>query len=60
MRLLLDTHVLLWRHDQPARLTETAYDAVNDLGNDVFISVVTGPSNLPPGGPSDAVSPLSG
>jgi len=42
MRLLLDTHVLLWWHDQPARLTETAYDAINDLGNDVFISVVNG------------------
>jgi PIN domain nuclease of toxin-antitoxin system len=40
MRLLLDTHVLLWWHDQPARLTETAYNAVNDLGNDVFLSVV--------------------
>jgi PIN domain nuclease of toxin-antitoxin system len=42
MKLLLDTHVLLWWHDQPARLTETAYDAINDLGNDVFISVVNG------------------
>jgi PIN domain nuclease of toxin-antitoxin system len=42
MRLLLDTHVLLWWHDQPARLTETAYGAINDLGNDVFISVVNG------------------
>ena len=42
MRLLLDTHALLWWHDQPARLTETAYDAIHDLGNDVFISVVNG------------------
>src|SRR4029434_6446248 len=42
MRLLLDTHVLLWWHDQPARLTETAYDAITDLGNDVFINVVNG------------------
>ena len=42
MRLLLDTPVLLWWHDQPARLTETAYDAIDDLGNDVFISVVNG------------------
>ncbi len=42
MRLLLDTHVLLWWHDQPARLTETAYDAINDLDNDVFLSVVNG------------------
>jgi PIN domain nuclease of toxin-antitoxin system len=42
MRLLLDTHVLLWWHDQPARLTDTAYSAINDLGNDVLISVVNG------------------
>jgi len=42
MRLLLDTHVLLWWHDQPARLTETVYSAINDLGNDVFLRVVNG------------------
>jgi PIN domain nuclease of toxin-antitoxin system len=42
MRVLLDTHVLLWWHDQPAQLTEIAYDTINDLGNDVFISVVNG------------------
>jgi PIN domain nuclease of toxin-antitoxin system len=42
MRLLLDTHVLLWWHDQPERLTDTAYDTINDPGNDVFISVVKG------------------
>jgi len=40
MRLLLDTHVLLWWHDQPARLTEAAYGALSDPGNDVFLSVV--------------------
>jgi PIN domain nuclease of toxin-antitoxin system len=42
MRLLLDTHVLLWWHDQPARLTGTAYNAITDLGNEVFLSVVNG------------------
>ena len=42
MRVLLDTHVLLWWHDQPVRLTETAYNAINDSGNDVFLSVVNG------------------
>ena len=42
MRLLLDTHVLLWWHDQPARLTATASSAITDLGNDVFLSVVNG------------------
>jgi len=40
MRLLLDTHVLLWWHDQPVRLTDTAYDAINALDNEVFLSVV--------------------
>jgi PIN domain nuclease of toxin-antitoxin system len=42
MRLLLDTHVLLWWHDQPARLTETAYNAITNLDHDIFISVVNG------------------
>jgi PIN domain nuclease of toxin-antitoxin system len=42
MRLLLDTHVLLWWHDQPARLTATASSAIKDLGNDVFLRVVNG------------------
>ena len=42
MRVLLDTHVLLWWHDQPVCLTETAYNAINDSGNDVFLSVVNG------------------
>ena len=42
MRLLLDTHTLLWWHDQPARLTETAYGAIRELGNDVWLSVVNG------------------
>jgi PIN domain nuclease of toxin-antitoxin system len=42
MRLLLDTHILLWWHDQPALLTALAYNAINDLDNDVFISVVNG------------------
>src|SRR5712691_1733773 len=40
MRVLLDTRVLLWWHDQPARLTEAAYGALSDPGNDVFLSVV--------------------
>lgn len=42
MKLLLDTHVLLWWHDQPERLTDTAHDAISDLENDVFVSVVNG------------------
>ena len=42
MGLVLDTHVLLWWHDQPVRLTEAAYGAISDPGNDVFLSVVNG------------------
>ena len=42
MRLLLDTHVLLWWHDQPERFTDTAHDAISNLDNDVFVSVVNG------------------
>lgn len=42
MRLLLDTHVLLWWHHEPSRLSETAHDAISDLDNEVFLSVVNG------------------
>jgi PIN domain nuclease of toxin-antitoxin system len=42
MRLGLDTHVLLWWHDQPVRLAEAADGAISDPGNDVFLSVVNG------------------
>jgi len=40
MRLLLDTHVLLWGHNEPERLTETAYDAIRDLDNEIFLSTL--------------------
>jgi len=42
MRLLLDTHALLWWHDQPARSTEAAYGAISDLDNNIWLSVVNG------------------
>jgi len=42
MRLLLDTHVLLWWHHEPSRLSETAHDAISDLDNEVFLSVING------------------
>lgn len=42
MRLLLDTHVLLWWHNEPARLTETSYNAMSNLDNEIFLSVVNG------------------
>jgi PIN domain nuclease of toxin-antitoxin system len=42
MKLLLDTHALLWWHNEPSRLSEAAYDAIRDFDNEVFLSVVSG------------------
>ena len=42
MRLLLDTHVLLWWHHAPHRLSETAHNALGDPNNEIFLSVVNG------------------
>ena len=41
MKLLLDTHVLLWAVSEPDRLTAAARDALEDGTNDIFVSVVT-------------------
>jgi PIN domain nuclease of toxin-antitoxin system len=41
MRLLLDTHVLVWSATDPDRLSRTARAAVEDGANDVFVSPVT-------------------
>jgi PIN domain nuclease of toxin-antitoxin system len=38
MRLLLDTHILLWALGEPARLPRAAYDAILDPGNEVLFS----------------------
>lgn len=40
MKLLLDTHVVLWSAAEPARLTTEARAAIEDGANDVLISVV--------------------
>lgn len=40
MKLLLDTHVLLWWLDDPNLLTEESRDAIADPDNDVFVSAV--------------------
>jgi PIN domain nuclease of toxin-antitoxin system len=40
MKLLLDTHVLLWWHSEPSRLSESANNAISDLDNEIFLSVV--------------------
>ena len=38
MKLLLDTHVVLWWLDDPTLLSEDARNAIADLDNDVFVS----------------------
>lgn len=40
MRLLLDTHVLLWALSEPDRLTSRAADAIVDPANEVYASAV--------------------
>lgn len=41
MRLLLDTHVLLWWFNEPERLTQQAHAAIAEQTNDVFVSAAT-------------------
>lgn len=41
MRLLLDTHVVLWALLEPARLSEEVARAFVDPRNDVFVSAAT-------------------
>ena len=41
MRLLLDTHALLWTLDDPARLRAEAREAIEDERNDVFVSAAS-------------------
>lgn len=41
MRLLLDTHVLLWMLADPDRLSDLAREAVQDPGNDVWVSAAS-------------------
>lgn len=41
MKLLLDTHTLLWLVDGDARLTPPARNAIADPANELFISVAT-------------------
>lgn len=40
-RLLLDTHTFLWWLDKPEQIAATAQQAIADLGNEVFLSVVS-------------------
>lgn len=41
MRLLLDTHALLWAIAEPARLSDSARSAVQDRGNDIWVSAAS-------------------
>ena len=41
MKLLLDTHVLLWSAIDPTRLTAEAVAALEDGKNDVLVSIVS-------------------
>ncbi len=41
MRLLLDTHALLWAMESNPRLSESAKTAITDPDNDVFISIAS-------------------
>ena len=41
MRLLLDTHILLWALGEPARLPRAAREAILDPDNDVLFSVAS-------------------
>jgi PIN domain nuclease of toxin-antitoxin system len=40
MKLLLDTHVVLWVANSPQRLPRTARDMIASLDNEVYFSVV--------------------
>jgi PIN domain nuclease of toxin-antitoxin system len=41
MKLLLDTHVLLWWLDDPRRLSTEAAAAIRDPANEVFVSAAS-------------------
>lgn len=41
MRLLLDTHTLLWSADGPSKLTPAALAALQDTTNDLLLSAAT-------------------
>ena len=41
MKLLLDTHILLWWLDDYTKLSSEAYKAIEDGKNEVFVSAAT-------------------
>lgn len=56
MRLLLDTHVLVWTLNEPKRLSGRTRRAIEDAKNDVFVSVVS-PWELAVKGPRQGLRP---
>ena len=38
MRLLLDTHALIWLQEQPNRIRQTTRELITDLNNEIFVS----------------------
>lgn len=42
MRLLLDTHALIWMAVDPRRLSDRAASAITDPSHDVYVSAVSG------------------
>jgi len=41
MRVLLDTHILLWALDQPARLDKATRDVLEDPANEILFSAAS-------------------
>ena len=41
MRILIDTHIFLWLIDDDKRLSAEFRQAIHDLNNDIFLSVVS-------------------
>lgn len=42
MKLLVDTHALIWAARDPGRLSERAHDELRNPENDVWVSAVSG------------------
>lgn len=41
MRVLLDTHAIIWFTDGDARLPDTAIEIIKDPGNDIYVSIAS-------------------
>ena len=41
MKLLLDTHVLLWWLDDPSKISEATREQIADLENEILVSAVS-------------------